>query len=351
MVRLHTPSPPCTEHLRGSPLALYGEAGDTCHAEGCGARLRRSNRWDTCERCQRKGHTPLARKRAQRESCDRPVDDAPSFMAPARLPSREELELAGDKRRKNGETKARVLEYLRQSGDWCRCKEVADALGVVNGSASLHLKNLLEAGVIEQKRTDDFGGMWLYRVRLPEPAYTAQDGLLADENGDSAAEVACDCADPKSRTADDAAPVPDPESAGQGIDVAPSSSAASADLPEPKASLNDVAPVTQGQHPADEAAAPELTPQESPPAAGAEEPPDDERYDVPLRPFAGVMLAESWGRSRELRILDDMEQLRPAERERVMQYAVDRWWVEPERQAMADELAHRLAARLAEVGA
>jgi hypothetical protein len=53
---------------------------------------------------------------------------------------------------------------------------------------------------------------------------------------------------------------------------------------------------------------------------------------VPIRdyvPFAGlpVMQMECRGLGRELSILDDIEQLDDDARERVLQYAVDRWWL------------------------
>lgn len=55
---------------------------------------------------------------------------------------------------------------------------------------------------------------------------------------------------------------------------------------------------------------------EPPPAAG-------------IVPFAGIVTTTfiGYSMSSELRILDNLEQLDDATRERVLQYAVDRWWL------------------------
>jgi len=368
MVQLHTASAPCTEHLSGAPLALYGEAGDTCSAEGCGARLRRSNQWDTCERCQRKGHTPHARRRAQRD--ERPTEETTGAIEPTRLPSREELELAAEGRRKHGETRAKVREYLEKNGTrWLRCREIAEHLNLTKPTVRSHLTHLVESGQAEMCTVPgSTGEAQEYRARQDKPADTPSDtderfknegpasearavttedvlalfpeGMQAMARGtrDVAKELGVTEADVaphltalcKSRTLElDAGHYRRPPTTWPPFDdVTPSTSAASADLPEPKASLNDVAPVTQGQHPADEAAAPGPPgPKESPPVPGpgVAEMEEFARMTGPP-PFAGgVFGIESRGMSRELRILDELEQLEDAGRDRVLAYAVDRW--------------------------
>jgi DNA-binding MarR family transcriptional regulator len=224
--------------------------------EGCGTRLSRYNPLDVCDRHQRRGHHGQVRKQAKRTptaSCAAAED----FMEPARLPSKEELEMAGEERRQIGATKTRVLEYVALKGGWVGCGEIAERIGVATSTATSHLQGLFQAGRLE-RRAVEHGTGYHYRVHAePESAKTT-----------------------------------------------PASSQASAPLP-------------QGEPPAaDEAASsgpPGLSPEE-PPAAG-------ECACSTSAPLTIVYPRPS----RELRVLEELEELHAVERERIIAYAVSRW--------------------------
>ena len=206
------------------PLPRFGTLGDVCAVPGCGTRLSPYNVMDTCERCQKRGTKPHVRPRAV---CSEEAFDAvPGFMESPRRPTREECEVAAQERRRAGEAKQLICTYLTGLVDWAGCKQIAEACSLRTSVTTTTLQRLFEAGALERRPAGNGRHGHHYRARE---------------------DVAAKC------ERDDGPVAPDPFPAP-------------ADLPEPDPDTRE-APVTQGQPPADEAAATDST-QWPPPFAG-----------------------------------------------------------------------------------
>ena len=199
---LHADSPHVSAPCSGPRVPLYGRRGDVC-AGGCGTVLRRTNKFDTCSACVIRGCEPCERPRDRDVRGERRFDDVPGFMEPARTPTREELDLAGDNRRRNGETKAKVIEYLRDHPDGVTRKQVAEAFGVTTQSAGFHLENLFTAGKVARKQRED--SAWLYRLSdqergggspPPAPAPAPPEARAASPEAERANDAAAPETDP-----------------------------------------------------------------------------------------------------------------------------------------------------------
>jgi len=176
----------------------------------------------------------------------------------------EEIEMAARERRDRKEKEAESLAYL-QDGYWHTGLEVANAIGVPRGSVSGILGRLVGDGKLESRIPANGGG---YRLRQDAAAKAAQ---MADYD---------DVQYPENAPATPPAPAP--------VD------APATDAPE---------------QPANEAPAPTPLTLQAP---------------VPFAGLAWTYL-EGVSLSTELRILDDLEALDDAERERVLAYAFTRW--------------------------
>jgi hypothetical protein len=255
MAVLHQPAAPSVmAECSGSPLPRYGHKGDVCAAEGCGALLSPYNPFDTCERCQRRGHEPHKRRR---ETPQEPTFDAAPDLTPARRPTREELELAAAQQRKRGEAKAAVLAFVQQHGGWTACSEVAKGAGVSTGRATVGLQHWWQEGKLERRKGERG---YEYRARGGERDVSLPVTFR--------------------ETMDDVAPTP-----------------STAPAPEP-----------DREQPAS-AAAEAATPSAPP-------------------PFAGITVLEvSTEHDAEIRVLQLLDELADERRERVLQFAVSKWWL------------------------
>lgn len=160
----HAPTP--LSDCSGAAAPRFGDAGDVCHVEGCGTRLSRYNPFDVCDRHQRRGVAGQVRKQARREP-PADCDQAPDFMEPAVLPTREELEMAEKERRKIGATKTRIREYVAMRDGWVGGGEISERLGIASSTATSHLQDLWGAGYLE-RRAVEHGTGYHYRARAEE---------------------------------------------------------------------------------------------------------------------------------------------------------------------------------------
>lgn len=259
MVVLHTREAPVPlADCSGVPAPRFGEPLDVCRAEGCATRLSRYNPYDVCERCRERGAEVHIRKKKQvKREPAAPLDGDPGFMEPAKLPSREELEMAEKERRKIGATKTRIREYVAMRDGWVGGGEISERLGIASSTATSHLQDLWGAGYLE-RRAVEHGTGYHYRARAEE------------------------CEDEQ---------------------TTPASSQASAPLP-------------QGEHTAADEAA----------SSGLPDPVPEEPPAVECACSASAPLTIVYPRpSRELRILEELEDMDAGERERVIAYVVSRW--------------------------
>jgi biotin operon repressor len=223
MVDFHSHSAPTAiAELTGDPLPDYGK-GRVCAHEGCPTILRRANpsrfcslhqdapdpvtgthyhlRTEPveriCERCggdfETRSHKAKycsqkcrmkafgeRRKGAPASACGA----AATTAAPApRKDSKEGTEMAVPARGKTGATKAAVLAFLAERGDWCRSAEVAEACGIGRPTAKTHLRQLAEQGKVESRLGAHGGGG--YRLRQDPPScLTKHEGPIPPESTD-----------------------------------------------------------------------------------------------------------------------------------------------------------------------
>lgn len=245
-------------------LSCYGDPGESCQADGCGTILRASNPYDVCSRCLGRGIK--GRKRPPRRGGASDSGCGSVVADTASVPRRvttQEVEMAAEARRKNGAAKEAVID-LMADGEWRGSSQVAARTGISYANAKYHLQRLTECGHLE---SDGKGGKG-YRLRRDAAAQAAEAHCAVKDD-------AADCQANEPAEAPTAPPAP-----ARGPD------------PEPPAKAAAASPLS------------------GPP------------------PFAGLASCfEAHGYSRAVRVLMDLDEMDPGERERVLQFAVSTWWL------------------------
>jgi hypothetical protein len=289
---------------------LYGEHGDVCEVPGCATILVGYNPRDRCFRC---GGGKKRPRRQNGGASTSAAGEAGTNAAPAsRHTLGERIDMAAETRRKNGAARQAVIAFMAD-GAWRGSTEVASGVGITVAAAKYHLQHLTENGRLESAGKGGRG----YRQRQDAAIEAAAAAI--DSRPDRIQAIKKDV----------------PANAAEIVDTKADSQMAA----EVLACLPSVTPGMRTDGPAEDATiAPAL-----PTGAAAGTPPPQQPADVaaadspmvePLPaagivPFAGIVMTSLVGYSKsvELRILDELEGLDDAGRERVLQYAVDRWWL------------------------
>jgi hypothetical protein len=260
-------------------VSCYGDPGETCRVDGCGTILRQSNPYDVCSRCLGRGikgrKRPPRRGGVPATACS---EAAPTASLVPRRVSQEAIELAAEERRKYGEAKAAIVE-LMDDGDWRSSTKVAKDLGIPVTTAKYHLQSMTENG----KLVSDGKGGKGYRWRKFFEGAKALDHALAEYARGAEEEAIAQ--------------------ANSFVEEAPTAPPASAQGPDPE-----------------------------PPAKAAADPGPHHLRELP--PFAGLatMATEWFGpqsievlRSHEMLALMYLEEMDDEARDRILDYADNRW--------------------------
>lgn len=250
----------------GGTVARWGSHGDRCRHPGCGALLSDFNDLDRCACHGVGGKKRPLRKRGEARALPEAATE------PVRCVTLEEVSMAAKRRRQAGATRAAVLALLAHGE--VTVGEVAEAVGVNGPNAHKYLTELLECGKVSRKKN---GRGYVYALR-PQHVFADFGDVQYPENDPAAAPSA-------------AAPEPAPE------------------------------------QPA-EPPAPAPAPSREPAAAGAcEDMCAGISEMAQLLPFAG------WSEPRigrielsEVAVLGYLEEMEEEARERVLTYAISRWY-------------------------
>jgi biotin operon repressor len=262
---------------------LYGERGERCHFPGCRVLLSEYNPGDRCYCHGPCGgvHKRKARKRGSSASAD---SSAVATAAPAAREQKKEATVPRDEIHNRCED---VLEIMRD-GKWWTAAELGERLGVSRQRVHTMTKQLREAG----HTIESVSGIG---TRLIDEKLRAHS-----DEGEETAKTA-----PATPPAPAAPVIPPPE---QPANVA---TAPAPEMPPGPSLVADEYHIRSAAD--DDALAERLTKAQT--FAG------EAMTTNFFRPLIGI------AKSRELRVITDLEEMEDGERERVLQYAVSRWWL------------------------
>jgi hypothetical protein len=288
---------------------VYGSEGDVCQHPGCDTILSATNDRDRCYCHGVPGKKRVPRRRGSTSECR---SAAPQSAPEPRRVTREEIDMAAAKRQETSDAKRRVLEAL--TDEYVAAPQIAEKAGVRQANAYYHLKRLVESGVAENKLGNGGG----YRLRKHVGAVVTGTGILRDAMDKAADKLAEELPKALARGASSVVEKREPAS------EAPAGAAPETidRDPEPAADLVPPAPLTiqQEEPPADVTAqhrrfAGGVDPMEYAPPA----------WSLPVgQPPVGQSLIVM--HSYEIEALCQLEQLDHEARQRVLTYAVARWF-------------------------
>lgn len=281
--------------MRGGGPTVYGAPGDRCPE--CDVLLSKYNPVDHCNQC---GGGKLRPKRgAEASACSAAAPLA--APEPRRVPQ-EDFDMAVAQRQETSASKAAVVAALTDT--YQTAPAIAHAAACKEALAYYHLARLRDCGRVEHKMGAGGG----YRLRQDAAAKAAaakcDNGPEATLQLNSAAEK---CGTRRS------------VDLLENMHAETVATLTAEDAPADPTGAAPAPTTAQQEQPANQAAGP--NPSTGPP------------------PFAGIDPMEKWRRAMdeylsagnsELRVLSDLDAMDDDARERVLQYAVDRWWKFPE---------------------